>query len=88
MLFQNRFSSTSLPLVACLLATLAIGCGEQKKQSASTATSGIRRFIFITNGDDPFWDACNAGLIEGATQQNLEAKGLRVVMEKNNGTAQ
>ncbi len=88
MLFQNRFSSTSLPLVACLLVTLAIGCGEQKKQSASTATSGIRRFIFITNGDDPFWDACNAGLIEGATQQNLEAKGLRVVMEKNNGTAQ
>jgi len=48
----------------------------------------VRRFIFVTNGDDPFWDACNAGLVEGAKRSDLASKGLRVVMEKNNGTAQ
>jgi ribose transport system substrate-binding protein len=73
----------------CLVALLA-GCGQR----ASTPTPGAggasaaKRLIFITNGDDPFWDACNAGLVAGAKQLGLEARGLRVVMEKNNGTAQ
>jgi ribose transport system substrate-binding protein len=48
----------------------------------------VKRFVFITNGDDPFWDACNAGLVEGATRSGLANKGLRAVMDKGNGTAQ
>jgi ribose transport system substrate-binding protein len=83
-------------LCGCLLLA---GCSErQGSTSAPTATSstsgggsgsaGAKRLIFITNGDDPFWDACNAGLIEGAKRLGIDAQGLRVVMEKNNGTAQ
>lgn len=66
------------------------GCAKSAPQSApgATADAGVKRFVFIANGDDPFWDACNAGLVEGAKRYGLEAKGLRVVMEKNNGTAQ
>ena len=75
------------------------GCSEQRAVAPSTTTagapsvsgsgsSGPKRLIFITNGDDPFWDACNAGLIEGAKQFGIESQGLRVVMEKNNATAQ
>jgi ribose transport system substrate-binding protein len=77
-----------LLLTACL--PLLAGCGQTRpQQSAATpAGSTTKRFIFLTNGDDPFWDACNAGLIEGAKRQGLESRGLRVVMEKNNGTAQ
>ncbi len=69
---------------------LVAGCGKPDR-AAGTATDaggGAKRFVFVTNGDDPFWDACNAGLVEGAKRFGLEAKGLRMVMEKNNGTAQ
>jgi len=71
--------------MACL-----VGCAKQSPPSGSQVgfQAAGKRFIFLTNGDDPFWDACNAGLIEGAKQQGLDAKGMRVVMEKNNGTAQ
>ena len=84
-------------LVLCGCLTFA-GCSEQRattRTSTTDSSSGSgsgpsvpKRLIFITNGDDPFWDACNAGLIEGAKQYGIESQGLRVVMEKNNGTAQ
>jgi ribose transport system substrate-binding protein len=81
-----------LLLSILVLAMLAAGCGQPAGNSAvpasSTAGSGLKRLIFITNGDDPFWHACNAGLLEGAKQVDLESRGLAVVMEKNNGTAQ
>jgi len=86
----------ALFLCGCLALS---GCSEQRASSPTTTTagtgsgsgsgsSGPKRLIFITNGDDPFWDACNAGLIEGAKQFGIESQGLRVVMEKNNATAQ
>ena len=75
-----------------LLGVIALlcGCAKSAPRSApgAAADAGVKRFVFIANGDDPFWDACNAGLVEGAKRYGLEAKGLRVVMEKNNGTAQ
>jgi ribose transport system substrate-binding protein len=76
------------------------GCSDQRATNAPPTAAGTasgtggggssspRRLIFITNGDDPFWDACNAGLVEGAKRFGIESQGLRVVMEKNNGTAQ
>jgi ribose transport system substrate-binding protein len=84
-------------LLCCCLAL--VGCSEQRSSPPPSTTagtvsgsgsgsSGPKRLIFITNGDDPFWDACNAGLIEGAKQFGIESQGLRVVMEKNNATAQ
>jgi len=83
-----------MPIRLCLLLAgclaLLQGCSPPRPQDSPAAPAGTaaKRFIFLTNGDDPFWDACNAGLIEGAKRQGLESKGLRVVMEKNNGTAQ
>jgi len=87
-----------MTLVLCGCLSLS-GCSEQRAVTPSTTTtgapsvsgsgsSGPKRLIFITNGDDPYWDACNAGLIEGAKQFGIESQGLRVVMEKNNATAQ
>ena len=85
-----------LALVVACLACLAAGCSSGTKPAqpgagAAAAKGGsgsARRLIFLTNGDDPFWDACNAGLQEGAKQYDIASKGLTVVMEKNNGTAQ
>ena len=77
------------------------GCSEQRPTSPARdggaaarpgagagSGAGARRLVFITNGDDPFWDACNAGLVEGAKRFGIDQHGLRVVMEKNNGTPQ
>ncbi|MEI7780949.1 MAG: substrate-binding domain-containing protein [Planctomycetota bacterium] len=79
-------------LAACFTGSFLSGCAEQAQPGAvpvaDGATVGTKRFLFLTNGDDPFWDVLGAGLIEGAKQQGLEAKGLRFVLEKNNGTAQ
>jgi ribose transport system substrate-binding protein len=54
---------------------------------AATTTAGTRRIIFVTNGDDPFWDACLSGLNAGAEQFKLAEAGLAVQRDVNNGTA-
>ena len=79
-------------LVLLFLAGLGTtGCGEANVNSpaeSKKAVVGPRRFIFITNGDDPYFDVLNAGLQAGAEKFSLAGKGLEVVMEKNNATAQ
>ena len=91
-----------LLLIGGLWGLTLTGCSGQNRQpgggAAATPTaqgsgatggsSGPKRLIFITNGDDPFWDACNAGLVEGAKRFNIATQGLQVVMEKNNATPQ
>jgi ribose transport system substrate-binding protein len=77
-------------LLAALVGFVA-GCGKPAAPGGSSSPAAgttMKRFIFVTNGDDPFWDACNAGLVEGAKRFDLASKGLAAVMEKNNGTAQ
>jgi ribose transport system substrate-binding protein len=95
-----RGASMRAALWAAIACAAALpGCAEQKKQAAgaggapagaagASATGAAKRFVFLTNGDDPFWDACNAGLVEGAKRFDTASRGIRVVMEKNNGTAQ
>lgn len=50
--------------------------------------SGKKRIIFVTNGDDPFWDALLSGLKEGEKQFDCAAAGLAVSRDVNNGTAE
>lgn len=82
------------PAAAVLVSALVVvggflillsGCSSGGSSSPAAAA---KRFVFLTNTDDPFWDACNAGLVEGAKQADLAAKNLRMVMEKNDGTTQ
>ncbi|NDH93672.1 MAG: hypothetical protein EBZ13_03870 [Planctomycetia bacterium] len=90
---MNQQSVLQRPILVLWLLSAAIsigaaGCGSAENEAEPTAGTGPKRFVFITNGDDPFWDACNAGLQEGAKRSGLAEQGLQVVMEKNNGTAQ
>lgn len=82
----------SLRILLTCTCVLVAACSRQPAPTQTTAapaaSEGLKRLIFITNGDDPFWHACNAGLLEGAKRVDLESHGLTVVMEKNNGTAQ
>lgn len=65
-------------LFALSLMFAAVGCSG----------SSQKRLIFLTNGDDPFWDTCNAGLKEGAKEFKIDAAGYTVVMDKGNFKAE
>jgi len=47
------------------------GCGTQKK-----------RIVFLTNGDDPFWDACRTGMDAAAKEFEIELAGFTHTMDK------
>ena len=70
--------------VLAVLATIfgMAGCNVQP------AGGGKKRIVFLTNGSDPFWDACRSGLEEGAKQFEIEKAGYVVAMEVNNGKPQ
>jgi ribose transport system substrate-binding protein len=81
-------------IVGCLL--VLAGCGGASDPAANSAgngspegkaAAGTKRIIFVTNGDDPFWDACLSGLKEGEKQFELAAAGLAVERDVNNGSA-
>lgn len=81
-----RFSRSCCGLsVCCFLASLLLGCSDAPVTGgAGAAPSGAKRIVFLTNGDDPFWDTCNAGLKEAAKELDLAKDGFTVVMDKGN----
>jgi len=86
------------PTLAFALAGLvAAGCSDSRPQAtprdvaatpAAAADPKPRRLVFVTNGDDPFWDACLSGLKEGEKRFGCAAAGLTVARDVNNGTAE
>src|SRR5690606_24893306 len=46
----------------------------------------VKRVIFVTNGDSPFWAAARAGLEEANRDLKLGEVGLTAVMVTNDGT--
>ncbi len=84
---------------ACLVMTL-VGCSQQPaRQEAPQAAEDVppaagpkpqaaKRFIFITNGDDPFWDALLSGLKEGEKRFGCAAAGISVSRDVNNASAE
>lgn len=46
----------------------------------------MKRLILLTNGDVPFWDAMRSGMEDAARDFNLAHGGLKVEMDKNDGT--
>lgn len=86
-------------VLAAMAVAAMVGCSGDKGGSGGggsgtttsderTAAGKTKRIIFVTNGDDPFWDACLSGLNEGAKLHDLAAAGLSVHRDVNNGTAE
>lgn len=84
---------------AAVLALLALafagfGCtpasnapGKPGEKGTTNKSGGeTKRILFVTNGDDPFWDALLSGLNEGAKQHKLAEAGLSVERDVNNST--
>lgn len=70
-----------------LLVALVVGCGggDKPDNSSKGGAKGDKRLVFLTNGDDPFWDTCNAGWQEMAKELKLEEAGIKADFQKNNG---
>jgi ribose transport system substrate-binding protein len=77
--------ASGLALAGCNSAGPSAAPGEKAPPSAGGKT---KRIMFVTNGDDPFWDALLSGLNEGAKQHKLAEAGLSVQRDVNNGTAE
>jgi ribose transport system substrate-binding protein len=68
-----------------LLGSVFLGCGgEAATKDSAGGGSGTKRLVFLTNGDDPYWDTCHAGLKEAAKELDIEKDGFTVVMDKGN----
>lgn len=87
----NMSCSHRFPVVAGLLIALLAVVGCSSKPDAGGGAAGgsgkgaAKRFVFLTNGEDPYWDTCKAGWDEAATKQGLAELGIRVDYDKNQG---
>lgn len=80
-------------LALAMCAALA-GCpGEVPEPSSQTAEvptahggEGVKRIVILTNGDNPFWDPCEAGAMEARDELKLDEAGLDVTFERANFT--
>lgn len=76
--------------LALALAAVVAGCDSAAGDRGSNGGTGggatAKRLIILTNGNSPYWDACRAGMVEGAKKFNLEQAGLTAGMENNDGT--
>ncbi len=87
---KTLLSCTAILTLAMLLAGCSSGApapAGPAGTSAAAPAAGTKRIIFVTNGDDPFWDACLSGLNAGAEEHKLAEAGLSVQRDVNNGTA-
>ena len=87
-----------LTLSVALAGLFAGGCSGSNKPAAGRpgaaapaptgASKAAKRLVFITNGDDPFWDALLSGLKEGEKRFGCAAAGLTVSRDVNNASAE
>ncbi|WP_425619335.1 substrate-binding domain-containing protein [Anatilimnocola sp. NA78] len=79
-------------LVAATLLIFAAGCKSESNPNANSgagASAGSgKRFVFLINTPNDYWNACKAGLVEGEKEFQLKDAGLSISMESNDGTAQ
>ena len=89
----TRANGGSCRLVLLGLAWLAVtlsGCSDEVPtpgdgKSSDTAAGG-KRIVILTNGDDPFWDPCEAGAMEAEREFKLKDAGYKVSFERANFT--
>jgi ribose transport system substrate-binding protein len=86
-----------LAIILCVL-----GCQSEIPRETSSGSStpglgassdslppaaGARRIIVLTNGSSPFWDACQAGILDANRELKLSDAGLIGELVRNDGTS-
>lgn len=75
---QNSFIGLSLLLILTLS-----GCpGETPGPGPAANGEGGGRIVILTNGDDPFWDACEAGAFKAEEELGLKDQGYEVTFDR------
>lgn len=64
-----------LLLVAGILVLGSLGCPAKP-------SAGTKRIVILTNGDDPFWDACEAGAMKAEQELELAKQGYTVTFDR------
>jgi len=84
-----------LGMWCALCAAVLTGCpkestapGGSGSSGSSSASGGSKRIVILTNGDDPFWDACESGAKQAEKDLGLSGKGLTVAFERADFTDQ
>lgn len=63
------------------------GGGDAGSGGGSASADGeLKRIVILTNGDDPFWDACEAGANVAAEELKLKDHGYMLTYERSNFT--
>lgn len=83
----NRFALRHLLWLAVGCVALAVGCRGEVPQpgdgeSSGNSSTANKRIVILTNGDNPFWDPCEAGAMEAAKELKLDEAGLTVSFER------
>jgi ribose transport system substrate-binding protein len=60
--------------------------GQSTADAAPAGAKDFKRIIILENDNSPFWDAARAGLQDAESELKLKQRGLRAVLEINNGT--
>jgi ribose transport system substrate-binding protein len=60
--------------------------GQSTADAAPAGAKEFKRIIILENDNSPFWDAARAGLQDAESELKLRQRGLRAVLEINNGT--
>jgi ribose transport system substrate-binding protein len=61
--------------------------GSAATEGTSSAAAAKKRIVFLTNGEDPFWDALNSGLKQGEIDFELAKVGLTAERDVNSADA-
>ena len=72
-------ASLGFALSGCNTSSDTTGGGGDNAGGSGTAK---KRIVFLTNGDDPFWDACRTGMDKAAEEFEIETVGLSHNMDK------
>jgi ribose transport system substrate-binding protein len=85
---KHWLSSFSASLLSAAMLVVAVSPGCTSSQDRAGGSGEAKRIIFLTNGDDPFWDAARAGLEQAAEELNIEEAGLVAEQQRGDFTVQ
>lgn len=71
-------------LATVLIVTTIAGCNR----TSNSQSGQPKRIIFLTNGDDPYWDAAREGLKLAAEELDLATDGYRAIQDRGDFTIQ
>lgn len=77
--FSRLFLVSLMMVICCGCPGEVPGPGPAGGEKSST---GTKRIVILTNGDDPFWDACEAGAMKAQEELGLVGDGYSVTFDR------